>query len=162
MTRQTAQIGTTFIRAASRSLMQGIVLLLLFTQQSRAGLICNCSHQDESRHACWRQPQHDNPAVETHQEGSDALSSSHCASEETQAPGATLGSSPQGVNVCCHSAPLVEMQAVEVTSTKQAPVENTLPRFQIGAETTVAPAFVHVHPQRHKRPLYSAFSCWLI
>lgn len=162
MTRQTAQIGATFIQAAPRSLMQGVVLLLLFTQQLWAGIICNYSHQNESRHACWRQPQHDNPAVETHQAGSEALSLPHCASGETPAPGATLGSSPQGANVCCHSAPPVEMQAVEVSSTKQAPVENTLPRIQIGAEKTVAPAFVHVHPQRHKRPLYSAFSCWLI
>lgn len=162
MTRQTAQIGTTFIRAASRSLMQGVVLLLLFSYQSLAGIICYCSHQNESRHACCHWLQRDNPGVEIYQAGSDALSLSHCASEETPPPAADLGSSQQGANVCCHSAPPVKMQAVAVPSERQLPVENTLPRIRIGAETAVAPAFVHVHPQRHKCPLYLAFSCWLI
>ncbi len=161
LTRQKAQIGITFIRTASRMLACGFVLLLLFTHQSWAGVICNCNHPDESEHACCHRAQHDNPAVETYQEGSDTHSS-HCKSREAMAPGAQFDYSPQGVKRCCHSAHEDDAQAVIISSTKQLPVKSALPPVHIGAQTIIAPASIYIHPQRRNRLLYLAFSCWRI
>jgi len=162
LTRQKAQIGTALIRATMRALMRGVVLLLLFTHQSWASIICGCNHSDESDHACCHTAQHDNPAVEAHRQGSDVHSSSHCAGEEMPAPDTQFDNSPQSAMMCCHSSPQTDAQGVAVTSANPAPVENTPPLIHIGAQTIAAPVSINIHPQRHKRPLYLSFSCWLI
>ena len=161
LTRQNAQIGTTFIGAASRALARGFLLLLLFPHQSLAGAICSCNHPGESEHACCRRAKHDNPAVETHLEGSDTHSS-HCASREAPAPCADFDYPSHGVGVCCQSAQDADAQAVAVSATEQLPVEKLLPPVWIDAQTIIAPASVHIHPHRQNLPLYLAFSCWLI
>jgi hypothetical protein len=161
VTRQKAQIGTAFIRAASRALARGSVLLLLFSHLAWAGAVCSCNHSDGARHACSRLAQRDNPAVETHQEGLDTHST-HCASPETLAPGSQFDNSTHGVKVCCQSAQNAGEQTVAISSTKQLPMENLLSPVRIGVQTTAAPASIYIHPQRRDRPLYLAFSCWRI
>lgn len=161
MARQKAQIGTTFIRAASRALTRGFVLLLLFSHQAWAGAICGCNCLDGGGHACRRLARRDNPAVETYQEGS-GTHSSNCASLETLASGAQFDNSTHGVKVCCHSAQGAGAQTVAVSSMKQLPMEKLLSPVRIDAQTTVAPVSVYIHPQRRDRPLYLAFSCWRI
>lgn len=161
MTWQKAQIGTKFIRAASGALARGFVLLLLFAHQYWAGVICICNRPEASGHAYCRLAQRDNTTVETHQEGLD-IHSSHCPSPETLAPGAQFDNSTHDVKVCCQSAQDAGEQAVAVSSAKQLPMENPLSPVRIGAQTTVAPASVYVHPQRRDRQLYLAFSCWRI
>lgn len=159
MTRQKARIRTTFIRAASRALARGFALLLLFSHLAWSGAICGCNYPDG--HACRRLAQRDDTAVETHQEGSD-IHSSHCPSPETLAPGSQFNNSTHGVKVCCQSAQGAGEHAVVVSSTKQLTMEIFLSPVRIGAQTTVAPASVYIHPQRRDRPLYLAFSCWRI
>jgi hypothetical protein len=162
LTRQKAQIGTKFIRAAPGALARGFVLLLLFAHQSWTGIICICNRPDASAHAYCRLAQRDNTAVETHQEEGLDIHSSHCPSPETLAPGPQFDNSTHGVKVCCQSAQDAGEQAVVVSSTKQPTMENFLSSVRIDAQTTVAPASVYIHPQRRDRPLYLAFSCWRI
>src|SRR5262249_32532699 len=102
LTRQKTRIGTTFSSAASRALARVFVLLLLFTPQSWAGVICICNRPDASGHACCRLTRRDHPAVETIEEGSDSHSS-HCKGREAVAPGAQSENSPQGVKRRCQS-----------------------------------------------------------
>src|SRR5262249_363898 len=133
-----------------------------FTTQPWAGIICNCSHPDKSEHACCPTAQHNTAAARTDQEGAEALSSSHCTSEVMSAPEAEFENLPQDAKMCCHALQKADTQMVAVSSTKQLPVETTLPPIQMDAQTTIAPESVCIHPQLYKRPLYMAFSCWLI
>src|SRR5262249_23471862 len=146
----------------SRVLIRGVVLLLLFTQPSWANIFCSCNHPDESEHACCQRAQHGSLAVEPHQEVSVAHSSSQCAGEEVPALDAELGNLLRTVMGCCLSAEEAGVQTVAPLLTEQLPVENATSPVQIGAQTIIAPASVYLHPHHHKRPLYMAFSCWLI
>jgi hypothetical protein len=161
VTRQKTRIGTTFARTASRALARGFVLLLLFTHQSWAGVICICNRPDASGHACGRRTRHDNPAVEPREEGSDSHSS-HCKGREAVATGAQFDYSPQGVKRRCQSVQEDGAQAVITSPTKQLPVNNPPAPVYIDAQTTIAPASICVHPQRQNHSLYLAFSCWRI
>src|SRR5215510_9690952 len=111
LTRQKARIGTTFASTASRALARGFVILLLFTHQSWAGVICICNRQGASGHACCRLALHDNPAVETIEAGSDTHST-HCRRRDAVAPGANFDYPPQGVKSRCQSVQEVAAQAV--------------------------------------------------
>jgi hypothetical protein len=161
LTRQKAQIRATFISTASRALARGFVLLLLFTQQFWAGVICICNRPDVSGHACGRLTRRDNPAVGTRDEGSDSHSS-HCKGREAVATGAQFDYSPQGVKRRCQSVQEDGAQAVITSPTKQLPVNNPPAPVYIDAQTTIAPASICVHPQRQNHSLYLAFSCWRI
>jgi hypothetical protein len=161
LTRQKTRIGTTFARTASRALARGFVLLLLFTPQSWAGVICICNRPDASRHACGRLTRHDNPAIETREEGSDSHSS-HCKGREAVAPGAQFDYTPQGVERRCQPVQEDGAQAAITSSTKQLSINPTLAPVYIGAQTFIAPASIHIHPQRRNRLLYLALSCWRI
>ena len=161
MTRQKTRIGTTFARTASRALARGFVLLLLFTPQSWAGVICICNRPAASRHACGRLTRHDSPAIETREEGSDSHSS-HCKGRDAVAPGAQFDYTPQGVERRCQSVQEDGAQAAITSSTKQLSINPTLAPVYIGAQTFIAPASIHIHPQRRNRLLYLALSCWRI
>ena len=161
MTRQKAKIGATFISTASRTLARGFVLLLLFTPQSWAGVICICNRPDASGHACGRLTRHDNLAIETREEGSDSHSS-HRKGRETVAPGAQFDYTPQGVERRCQSVQEDGAQAAITSSTKQLSINPTMAPVYIGAQTLIAPASIHIYPQRRNRLLYLAFSCWRI
>jgi hypothetical protein len=160
LTRQKARIRATFARSASRALAHGFALLLLFTHQSWAGIICICNRQDASGHACCRLARHDNPAVETSEDVSDTHSS-HCKGREAMAPGAQFDYSPQGVERRCQSAQEDGAQVAITSPTKQLPVATPAPVY-IDAHTFIAPASIHIHPQRRNRLLHLAFSCWRI
>jgi len=161
LTRQKARIGTTFSRTASRALAHGFVLLLLFTPQPWAGVVCICNRPDASGHACGHLTRHDSPAVETREEGSDSHSS-HCMGREAVAPCAKFEYMPQCVKRRCLSVQEDGAQAAITSSTKQLPVTTPLAPVYIGAQTFIAAASIHVHPQRRDRLLYLAFSCWRI
>jgi hypothetical protein len=156
---QEAQIGTAFIRATSRALMRGIALLLLLTHSSWAGIICSCSHQDEFEHSCCYTAQHDDKTIEAGQEAD--THSSHCTIEEMPAP-AQLDNQPQSVTVCCYPGQQASAQTIAISSTKELSVENTQLPIQIGAQAVIASESIYIYPHRHSRPLYLAFSCWLI
>ena len=161
MTRQKTRIGTTFARTASRALARGFVLLLLFTPQSWAGVICVCNRPDASGHACGLLTRHDNPVIETREEGSDSHSS-HCKGREAVAPGAHFDYTPQSVERRCQSVQEDGAQAAITSSTKQLSINPTLAPVYIGAQTFIAPASIRIHPQRRNRLLYLALSCWRI
>jgi hypothetical protein len=161
LTRQKTRIGTTFARTASRALAHGFVLLLLFTPQSWAGVICICNRPDVSGHACGRLTRRDNPAVGTREEGSDSHSS-HRKGREAVAPGAQFDYPPQGVERRCNSVQEDGAQTAITSSTKQLPITHPLGPVYIGAQTFIAPASIHIHPQRRSSLLYLAFSCWRI
>jgi hypothetical protein len=158
LTRQKTRIGTTFSRTVSRALAHGFVLLLLFTPQSWAGVICICNRPDASGHACCRLARHDNPAVETNEEGSDSHSS-HCKGRGAVAAGAQFDYPPQDVERRCQSVQEDSAQAAITSSTKQLPVTPPLASVYIGAQTFIAAASLHIHPQGRNRLLYLAFSC---
>jgi hypothetical protein len=158
--RQKVRIGTTFARTASLALARGFALLLLFTHQSWAGVICICERQDAPGHACYRLARHDNPAVETSEELSDTHSS-HCKGREAMSPGAQFDYSPQGVERRCQSAQEDGAQAPITSPTKQLPIATPAPVY-IDAHTFIAAASIRIHPQRRNRLLYLAFSCWRI
>jgi hypothetical protein len=160
LTRQKARIGTTFARTASRALACGFALLLLFTPLFWAGVICICNRQDASDHACCRLARHDNPAVEISEEGPDSHSS-HCKGREAMALGAQFDYPPQGVERRCQSAQEDGAQVAITSPTKQLPVATPAPVY-IDAHTFIAPASIHIHPQRRNRLLHLAFSCWRI
>jgi hypothetical protein len=161
LTRQKTRIGATFASTASRALTHGFVLLLLFTPQSWAGVICICNRPGASGHACGRLTRHDNPAVETRAEGSDSHSS-HCKGREAVAPGAQSDCPPQGVERRCQSVQEDGAQAAITTSTKQLPITSPPAPVYIDAQTFIAPASIHINPQRRNRLLYLVFSCWRI
>ena len=158
LTRQKTRIGATFASTASRALARGFVLLLLFTPQSWAGVICICNRPDASRHACCRLARHGNPAIETREEGADSHSS-HCKGREAVAPGAQFDYPPQGVERRCQSVQGDNAQAAITPPTKQLPINSTLAHVYIGAQTFIAPTSIHIHPQGRNRLLYLAFSC---
>ena len=160
MTRQKARIGTTFPSTASRALARWFVLLLLFTHQSWASVICSCTRPDVSGQGCCRLAWHDNPAVETSEDVSDTHSS-HCKGREAVAPGAQFDYSPQGVERRCQSAQEDGAQVAITSPTKQLPVGAPAPVY-IDTHTFIAPASIHIHPQRRNRLLHLAFSCWRI
>ena len=160
LARQKARVGNTFARTPSRALARGFVLLLLFTHQSWAGVICICNRPDASGQACRRLARRNNPAVETSEEVSDTHSS-HCKGREAMAPGAQFDYSPQGVERRCQSAQEDGAQAAITSPTKQLPIAISAPVY-IDAHTFVAPASIQIHPQRRNRLLYLAFSCWRI
>jgi hypothetical protein len=161
LTRQKTIVGTTFARTASRALAHGVVLLLLFTPQSWAGVVCICKRPDASGHACCRLARHDNPAVETREEGSDSHSS-HCKGREAVAPCAKFDYTPQGVKSRCQSVQEDGAQAAITSSTKQLPINHPPAPVYIGAQNFIAPTSNHIHPQRRNRLLYLALSCWRI
>jgi hypothetical protein len=161
LTRQKTRIGTTFARTASRALARGFLLLLLFTPQSWAGVICICNHPDASGHACGRLTRHDNPAIEAREGGSDSHSS-HCKGKEAVATDAQFDYQPPGIERRCQSVQEDGAQAAITSSTKQLSINPTLAPVYIDAQTFIAPASIHIHPQRRNRLLYLALSCWRI
>ncbi|MGH9835182.1 MAG: hypothetical protein ACREBD_15960 [Blastocatellia bacterium] len=162
MTQQKAQTGTALIHAPWRVLMRASVLLLLFTHQSWAGVFCDCTHQDESQHVCCHTAQHNHIAAEMHQEGLEAEASSHCESEEATTPDSQFENSQQSATICCYAAPQTDLQGVALTSPNPQTAEESFPLVHINARTIPATAYFNIHPQHHNRPLYLAFSCWLI
>jgi hypothetical protein len=161
LTRQKTRIGTTLARTASRALAHGFVLLLLFTPQSWAGVICICNRPDVSGHACCSPARRDNPVVETREEGLDSHSSK-CKGREAVAPGVQFDYPPQGVKRRCQSSLEDGAQAVITSSTEQLQVKTPSAPVYIDAQTFIAPVSVHIHPQRRNRLLYLALSCWRI
>lgn len=162
MARQKAQIGTTFIRATSRALTRGIVLLLLLTHQSWAGVFCKCTHQDKSQHTCCSAARRNETAAQMRQEGLVAHAPPHCASEEATTPDSQFKNLLQSAMKCCSAAPQSDAQGVAVPLPNPPIVKNTLPLVFINGQTPTEPAFFNVHPQRHKRPIYLSLSCLLI
>jgi len=160
LTRQKARIGTTFASTASRALARGVALLLLFTPQTWAGVICICNRPDASGHACCRLTRHVNPAIETSGEVSDTHSS-HCKGREAMAPGAQFDHSQQCVERRCQSSQEDGAKAAITSPTTRLPVAIPAPVY-IDAQTFIAPASIHIHPQRRNRLLHLAFSCWRI
>jgi hypothetical protein len=139
-----------------------IVILLLFTYQSWAGIICGYALHGESQHASCHTAQHNDAAAEIRREGSDAHASSHCASEEATIPDFQFENLPQCATMCCYAAPQTDVQRVTVSSPNPQTVEHTFPLVHINTQTLPEPASFNTHPQHHKRPLYLTLSCWLI
>lgn len=138
------------------------MFLLLFTHQSWAGVFCDCAPQDKSQHTCCSATQRNDIAAEMRQEGLDAHASSHCASEEVTTPDSQFESLPQSATICCYAAPQSDSQGVALTSPNPQTFEDTLPPAHLNTQTIPGAAYFNIHPRHHKRPLYLAFSCWLI
>lgn len=123
-------------------LMRGIALLLLFTNQSWASVICNCADANGSQHTCCH---------------SHASRGHHCGSE-----GIETKIQPQEAEMCCHLSPQAEEQTFSITASSFPPAESYLQ----GAGTLVPRAFTSesagVAPSARYRPLYLTHSSLLI
>ena len=140
MARQTTKPGFTSGRASLWALMRGIALLLLFTHQSWASVICNCAEESESHHACChagRRPE--------------------CAADAPD-----TNSLPQETERCRHLSPQAEAQTFSITTPTFVPAENRLLAFGTPVATAFTPEYIGVLKQSRSRPLYLTHSSLLI
>jgi hypothetical protein len=122
------------------ALMRGIALLLLFTHQSWASVICNCVDESGSQHACChtgRRPE--------------------CAAEAPDA-----NSLPQETEMCCHLSPQAEAQTFSITTPTFIPAENQLQGVGTLVATAFTPEYTGALPPSRSRPLYLTHSSLLI
>jgi hypothetical protein len=137
---QTTKPELTSGKASLWALMRGIALLLLFTQQSWAIVICDCADESVSHHAyCHTSRGHE------------------CDSE---APETT--SQPQEAEMCCHLAPQAEAQTFFITTPIFTPAEDHFQGVGTLLATAFTPAYTGVLPSSRSRPLYLTHSSLLI
>jgi hypothetical protein len=122
------------------ALMRGIALLLLFTYQSRASVICYCADESVSQHACCHTSGH-----------------SSCDSEAPE-----LNSQPHGAAMCCQPAPQAEEQTFSITTPIFIPAEDHIQGSGPLIETAFMPEYLGVLPPPRFRPLYLTHSSFLI
>ena len=169
MTGQAAKAGFTFnvSRINWRALMRGSLLLLLFTHQSWAGIVCHCalqgSAQNDSQHQCHHAAHLSKSTLGTEQEVLADHHSTSCSGESTAIPNGGIETSPQGATVCCcHATPSAEVQAVSVLSQSDVPGDSTPPLISFGALRTSTSEYIGLHQPLHSRPLYLTLSSFLI
>ena len=140
MAQQATKPGFTFSKASLWALMRGIALLLLFTHQSWAGIICNCADESGSQDAYC----HSDQRLE-------------CAAEASE-----MNSPPQETKMCCHLSPQAEAQTFSTTTPTFVPAENRLLAFGTPVATAFTPEYSGVLQQSRSRPLYLTHSSLLI
>jgi hypothetical protein len=94
LARQTTKPGLTSGKAFMWALMRGIALLLLFTHQSWASVICYCADESVWRHACCPTDSH-----------------SSCDAEATE-----MNSQPREAAMCRRLAPQAAEQTFPITT----------------------------------------------
>jgi hypothetical protein len=140
LARQATKPGFTSGKASLWALMRGIALLLLFTHQSWAGVICNCADESGSPHACC----HTGRRLE-------------CAAEAPE-----TNSLPQETEMCCHLSPQAEAQTFSITTPIFILAENHLHGVGTLMATAFTPEYTGVLPSSRSRPLYLTHSSLLI
>lgn len=152
-----------FSKSIWRMLLSGVALLLLFTHQSYAGVICRCDHHVGSAHGCHEASHVSGSASPSVQEESDTHSRHSCAAENAVAS----DTQPVGVSkqseVCCLSRRPVIAEIVTVSRQDIAPVIfNILPLVLPEAPKTGSPASSGEPDPPRSRLLYLALSCFMI
>jgi hypothetical protein len=132
--------GLTSGKASLWALMRGIALLLLFTHQSWASVICNCADESGSQHACC----HTSRRLE-------------CAAAK---PGANR--LPQETEMCRHLSLQAEARTFSITTPNAFPDENHIHEFGTLWATAFTPEYTGVLPSSRSRPLYLTHSSLLI
>ena len=158
-------VSRIFSRGAWRLLPRLLALMLIFTQQSWAGVVCFCEHEGEHQHDCPQIAHHCDSSMAA-QRGDwdcDAISSMSCSEEEwTPAQENQFDSLPQSAGLCRHSLPPVEVQAVSVSSPIPVSVVITPKLDDFVLPGAVASAAINVVYPPRARPLYLTLSCLLI
>jgi hypothetical protein len=140
-------------------LLQGTLLLLLFTHQAWAGIIFHCAHESESQHVCCQTAHHSE-----HTAGTDAhtLSSAPCSDESEPPSDGHRRIAPQGEEGCCYLSSQAEAQTVAISLLNPVPVEDVAPVFDVTGLKTSMIECVCVSKRRRSRPLYLTHSSLLI
>src|SRR5262245_5192275 len=120
--------------------MRGIALLMLFTNQSWARVICNCADESGSHHACH----HTGQRLE-------------CAAEAPD-----MNCLPQETEMCCHLSPQAEAQTFSITTPVFVPAENRIQAIGTSVATASVPEYAGVLSSSRSRPLYLTHSSLLI
>jgi hypothetical protein len=141
------------------ALMRGILLSLLFTHQTWAGIICHCALKSESQHVCC-QTAHHSPSLA----GADAdmRHSTPCSDEGEPLPDDQRKGAPQGEEACCHVSPQAEGRTVEVSLSNHAPVEDVSQIFDVTGLKISTTECVPILKLPLSRPLYLTHSSLLI
>lgn len=139
--------------------MRGILLSLLFTHQSWAGVICHCARESESQHACCQTAHH----APSHAEADAGTHHSTPCSDESEPPSDNQRRiAPRGEEDCCYVSPQAEAQTVEISLSNPAPVEAVPQGFDVTGLKTFTTESIHVLKPRLSRPLYLTHSALLI
>jgi len=140
LAQQVTKPGFTFGKASLWTLMRGIALLLLFTHQSWAGVICNCADESGPHHAC----RHTGQRLE-------------CGTEAPE-----LNRLPQETEMCCDLSAQAEAQPFSITTPTFIPTENRLQAFGMPVATAFTPEYTGVLRLSRSRQLYLTHSSLLI
>lgn len=154
-----AELITGFNRATWRALMRGSVLLLLFTHQSWAEFVCRCNPQNEFHYTCSQSVDHSVPEMGMHQESS-ASHPAH-ATRKSITPDTCPEAMPHGAQVCCYSMAQGDDKSIATSERYMSGESLTVP-ISIGFPTTTTSTYSIIHQPHRARPLYLAFSCFLI
>lgn len=138
--------------------MRGILLLLLFTHQAWAEIICYCAHETQPQHVCCQ------TAHTQHATGKEAgaHSSDSCPNEREPSSVNQQNTAPQSEEGCCYLSPQTEARTVEISLLGPAPAEEVLPVFDITGLKTSSTECIRVLKPRLSRPLYLTHSALLI
>lgn len=143
-------------------LLRGIALLLLFTQQSWAVIICHCVPKNESQHACCLTARHSEHTAGMHYEDADTHTSGSCLDERSPASDDDLSGAPQGTGMCCQLAQQAEIQAISISLSNPLPAENSLSVLNVALLMASAPEYIGILQPPRSRPLYLTHSSLLI
>lgn len=166
-----------FTRISRRALGLGLVLSVLFLQQSFAAALCLCDH--ETPHFAFSQcEQQDAIPTEAHDTGmhgetpaemhhagmhhekSEVHESSPSSEAATVTAGQVGGGSPPSAFSCCHGRPQADVPAASMSVQTPVAVEETTPLTISDARATFISSRVSIPPR--SRPIYLSLSCFLI
>ncbi len=146
-------------QAPWRALLRGILLSLLFTHQTWAGIICHCALGNAPQHACCQTAHHSQRTTGT---AADTHSAAPCPNESEPSSDDQQKTAPQGEGGCCYLSPQAEARTVEISLLNPAPVEEVPPDIDITGFEIAATEYIYVSKPRRSRPLYLTHSSLLI
>jgi hypothetical protein len=153
MIRTTVQRGIAFAQIG-RAAITAMVILLLCVPPAWAATLCNCQAEIGSLHACCLASENGRAEIKV---------SAHCQNTQSSSSNFQVQKSSQPAVSCCEASPQRELENAELSLavTIAAEANSPLP-IDCRKHLPQAPPSINKLPRQSQRPLYLAFSCWLI
>lgn len=152
-----------FNRARQWALATGIAFMLVASPQVWAGIMFVCEPQLGREHSCCLTGRHSDAAVEMQGEHSTSDTSTFCETSTLVTHAVKVSIQPTPLTVCCVLQPQNEPLARFVQSESQTTAVSV--QFADSLFRSTMPGSSHIFnpiSRGSKRPLYLAFSCFLI
>ena len=162
MTKQTRKNrGQEFFSATVPALLRGMAVLLLFTHQAWADVVCCGANEIESQQSCHQSSEEHGSGLRTVAESGEHYTVA-LAEDTKPSVKACFTDQSQADPLCCQFSLLAEPQRPITSASDQTPLNAYLAFFAAEALVTSAQIIVQSSPAPRSRPIFLLASCFII